>query len=165
MTEVLWKAANVEEALALISSIPHVGGGALVLVDKSGKIASVELGPGVIHIDTATVGVLTHTNHYFNEKLISYQCSEPEEAYFASSVGRLAKMNHFFSQNRSPLAFDDVADLMSSHGSRWQSLCCHGDIGDGYTISSAIFSCANASLQFCAEKPCSGNWSVFKTLD
>ena len=31
MTEILWKAASVDEALDLISSVPHVGGGALVL--------------------------------------------------------------------------------------------------------------------------------------
>ncbi|MBL1436349.1 MAG: hypothetical protein COB08_009145 [Rhodobacteraceae bacterium] len=165
MTEILWKAASVDEALDLISSVPHVGGGALVLVDKSGKIASVELGNEAIHIERADTGVLTHTNHYFSESLIPFQCKESEEAYFASSVGRLGAMNHFFAQNQSPLAVADVADLMSSHGSRWQSLCCHGDIGDGYTISSAIFSPANAGLQFCAEKPCSGNWAVYNAPD
>ena len=131
-----------------------LAGGHWYLVDKSGEIASVELGNEAIHIERADTGVLTHTNHYFSENLIPFQCKESEEAYFASSVGRLAAMNHFFALNQSPLAVADVADLMSSHGARWQSLCCHGDIGDGYTISSAIFSPANAGLQFCAEKPC-----------
>ncbi|NOX41640.1 MAG: hypothetical protein GXP05_14365 [Alphaproteobacteria bacterium] len=161
MTEILWKASTVEEALDLISSVPHVGGGALVLADQAGNIASVELGHGELRIEKADSGYLIHTNHYLGEKLIPFQSAESEQGYFGSSEGRLAKMDGFLAGNASPITADTVAGLLASHGSRWQSMCCHGDIGDGYTISSAIYFCTYAGLRFCGEKPCSGNWNMF----
>ncbi len=50
MTEILWNVSTVAAALELISSVPHVGGGALVLADRAGCLASVELGHGEMRV-------------------------------------------------------------------------------------------------------------------
>lgn len=162
MSEILWKAKTVDDAIEIISSVQHTGGGALGLVDKSGNIATVELGQSQLAIKRSDKGYLSHTNHYIDPSLIPFQSAETEQGYFASSIGRLNKVQNILSAREQPFTANNIIDLMASHGDNSESICCHGATGEGYTISSSIYFCADNKLQFCATNPCSNEWKTLK---
>lgn len=162
MSELLWQAKNVGDALKMIEQMPHVGGGNLGLADKNGNIATVELGAKSLGIKTANADFLTHTNHFIDAALVPFQAKESEALYFESSIGRLNKTNRVL------MGFDDkssdeaVIALMASHGENSETICCHGAQGEGHTISSAIYYCAENKLQYCGKNPCSNEWQLIK---
>lgn len=162
MSEILWQAKTVEDAIEIISSAQHTGGGALGLVDKRGNIATVELGHSQLAIKRSDRGYLSHTNHYIDPSLIPFQSAETEQGYFASSIGRLNKVQNVLSASEQPFSVNNITSLMASHGDNSESICCHGAMGEGYTISSSIYFCADHKLQFCAKNPCSNEWKTFK---
>ncbi|HEV7267655.1 MAG TPA: C45 family peptidase [Falsiroseomonas sp.] len=62
MNALLARCATVAEALALIRSLPHAGGGSLVLADRGGAAAAVELRHRRVDIEQGAC--VAHTNHY-----------------------------------------------------------------------------------------------------
>lgn len=162
MSEILWQAKTVDDAMEIISSAQHTGGGTLGLVDKSGTIATVELGQSQLEIRRANEGYLSHTNHFIEPKLIPFQGAESEEGYFESSRGRLNKIKRVLSETNGPFEPDNIISLMASHGGNSESICCHGAMGEGHTISSSLYFCADNKLQFCGANPCSDEWEIFE---
>jgi isopenicillin-N N-acyltransferase like protein len=163
MNEILIKTATVAEALTLIKSQPHIGGGSLVLADAQGHMAAVELGGDKVSIDPAGGTGVGHTNHFLDHELAIYQTRSDSDANSSNSEGRLAIidswLNSTSAETRAP---EDVAGLLASHATNEEpAMCRHGD-GDGSkTISTTLFACRSRRLYFCPGNPCSEPWSVY----
>lgn len=161
MTKILTDTGSVREALDLIGSIEHVGGGSIVLADRFGDMASVELGHGNIHVDKGRDGFVAHTNHYLDPELTKFSTRTPRDPMAVSSHGRLDKINTDPSCHKDAVELSDVAGLLLSHEDRDRSLCRHGLDGDSLTISSVIFACEKRELYYCPGLPCENDWQIY----
>jgi isopenicillin-N N-acyltransferase-like protein len=158
MTRLLWRCRNVEEALRMIAGLPHAGGGSIVLGDKSGACAAVELGHSAWSAETSDRYVL-RTNHFVSRECGSSWLAPDDEKAVNSTKGRHARLQSWLRQRTACPSFDDVVAIMSSHPEHGQeSLCRHGEYGDSHTISCSVFAPADGRLYFSAGKPCSGPW-------
>ncbi len=161
MTKILTDAASVGEALDLIGSVEHVGGGSIVLADAQGHMASVELGHGQLHVDHGTAGFVAHTNHYLDPELAQFSTRSTRDPMAMSSQGRLDKISTDPACHKDKVELNDVASLMVCHEGPSRSLCRHGMDGDSLTISSVIFACKKRELYYCPGLPCENAWQVY----
>jgi isopenicillin-N N-acyltransferase-like protein len=162
MTKILTDTGSVDEALHFINGVEHVGGGSVVLTDKHGDMASVELGHGKIHVDKGIDGFVAHTNHYLAPELALFATRTPHDPMSASSFGRLEKINGDPIRRSNNVQLNDVAELLNLHEDQDRSLCRHGIDGDALTISSVIFACQKRELYYCPGLPCENDWQVYK---
>jgi len=161
MTKILTDSRTVEEALNLINSVELVGGGSIVMADKSGNLVSVELGHGRVYVDRGMGGFVSHTNHYQDPELAKYATHTQSDPLSASSLGRLDKINTDPKCHDNTVELRSVSDLLKSHETADRALCRHGIDGDSLTISSVIFCCKSQELYFCPSLPCENDWQVY----
>lgn len=162
MTEVLWQTDTVADAVALIRSVPHVGGGSIALADASGNVASVELGSEDVAVQMSETGGFVHTNHFVYEPLAGCAGPAATDATSQSSLGRLAVLSEALTGIEQHACRDDIRDLLSRHGQADRCLCRHADGSEEFTISSAIYSCRERSLSFSAGNPCRDEWRTYR---
>lgn len=153
MTEILWRADTVDEAVELISSVPHAGGGSLAMADASGAIASVEFGHPDASVQSSGEGSFIHTNHYFIEGTASVG-RVTAGGNEKNSRARLQVLRNASAGHTKQTTMQEIVDLFSSHENSDGSLCRHGSDGEQGTISTAIFCCETRELQFFAGNPC-----------
>lgn len=156
MTEVLSKTATVADALALIREVPHAGGGTLVLGDRSGAVAAVELGASAVAIELAPL--VCRTNHFTTTALAPDTRRDTEDRIDANSAGRRTVLDATL-----PGAvwnIDAATRLMARHEGAGP-LCQHGAEGQSQTIASVVYCCRDAHLYACLSNPCSGTWLRF----
>ena len=161
MTKILTDTGTVSEALQLIEHVEHVGGGSIVLADKHGDMASVELGHGNIFVDRGDDRFVAHTNHYLDPEMARFSSRTPNDPMASSSLGRLDKINNDPACHKDRVEVSDVAGLLLSHEDQDRSLCRHGMDGDSLTISSVIFACEKQELYYCPGPPCENDWRVY----
>lgn len=158
MTRILADCATVAQAVAFIKRIPHAGGGSLILADRSGDTAAVELGAAGPQVTSG--GTVWRTNHYISDVLAA-DTQEPKGDVIASnSPDRLACLSARL-PNRD-WSVTDAKRLMATHpddGPDAAPICQHGE-GDGtLTISSVVYCCKVGAMEMCSANPCSGNWT------
>ncbi|WP_415234610.1 C45 family autoproteolytic acyltransferase/hydolase [Pseudorhodobacter sp.] len=158
MTRILADCGSVAQAVAFIKRIPHAGGGTLILADRSGDTAAVELGAAGPQITTG--GTVWRTNHYVSDALAADTLKPKGDVIASNSPDRFACLSA-----RLPKQVWSVTDakrLMATHpddGPDAAPICQHGE-GDGtMTISSAVYSCKLGGMDICTANPCSGNWT------
>jgi isopenicillin-N N-acyltransferase like protein len=155
MTRILARAKGVEEALDVVRGTRHAGGGTLVLADRRGAIAAVELGHNAQSIERLPHGSVARTNHFVGRETVASWLPPIGDTMAASSLARLAAVQAALSLRIPPSTPDDAFALMSSHDSDIATgLCRHGEDGDASTISCAVFATDPPKLYFCAGAPC-----------
>lgn len=166
MTEILARAATVDEALALIRGLRHAGGGCLLLADRYGGAAAVELGHRHLDIESGDAPWLARTNHHLSPPLAPLTLRRPGEPMGRSSHGRLATLRAALPPAvplRDAPAF--ARRVMAGHKADappcGEGLCRHGEDGASRTISSVLFESRARRLYLCDGAPCAGEWRVF----
>lgn len=153
MSEILGRCADVAAALDLLVTIPHAGGGTLVMADRSGALAAVELGASRIAVERSA-GWVARTNHFVSDDLASATLRDAGDPMGESSVQRLAALRaRVPGADRTP---QTALDLMGAHGGAG-ALCRHGEDGDARTISGAVFACAPGTLYLADGFACTGD--------
>lgn len=163
MTRLLARCATVAQALEMLRSVPHAGGGTLVLADRSGDIAAVEISAAGVSVTTGAV--VWRTNHFVTP-------SHEAETLFPDgdriAGNSRARFRYFESQlpNRD-WSVAAAAELMASHvigGSAPSGapVCQHPESDSSKTLSSAIYSCSLGTLTFSDGNPCDGNWLAYR---
>lgn len=158
MTRILADCGSVAQALAFIKRIPHAGGGTLILADRSGDTAAIELGAAGPQITNG--GTVWRTNHYISDALAADTLKPKGDVIASNSPDRFACL-----AARLPNCDWSVANakrLMATHpneGPDAAPICQHGE-GDGtMTISSVVYCCKLDRMEICTANPCSGNWT------
>jgi isopenicillin-N N-acyltransferase like protein len=157
MTRVLSQAATVAEALDLIGTARHAGGGTLVLADAGGAAAAIELGADAVSVEVAPL--VCRTNHFTSTALAPETLTDPHSEIEDTSQSRRGFLDRTLPGRRWGMA--DAAGLMATHrGDDPQSapLCQHPDAGGTRTISSVVYCCASRLMYVCLDNPCSGAW-------
>lgn len=157
MTRILADCATVAQAVAFINRIPHAGGGTLILADRSGDTAAVELGAAGPQISTG--GTVWRTNHYISDALAADTLHPKGDVIASNSPDRFACLSARLPNRTWSVA--DAKRLMATHpddGPDAAPICQHGE-GDGtMTISSVVYSCNMGQMEICTANPCSGDW-------
>lgn len=146
MTRILRACADVAEALDLVRSVRHCGGGSLMLADASGHAAAVELlADGARVYPEAPV---FRTNHFWSESEEATQ-QRQSPAAFASTTGRRATLAH--AMQAPPRDAKAAAALLAHDGSDGREPLRRRGEGDGaITVSSVVYDTAERRLDFVA---------------
>lgn len=156
MTHLLARCATVAEALELIRTLPHAGGGTLVMADAGGGIAAIELGASVQAVERGGAWV-ARTNHFTSPELAAATIPDTEAPVVGGSESRLAELRARL-PGRDWTAREALL-LMSGHDDAG-GFCRHGQDGDSRTISNVVFACSDRMLRFTEGFPCTGTSEV-----
>lgn len=157
MTHLLARCASVDEALEFLRSVPHAGGGSLVLADSSGATAAVELGCDRVAFRRDTLS--WRTNHFLSPELSAETLSHRGGRIDANSEARLACLTATLPHREWDVA--GAARLMARHSADREGapICQHpGDSDDTLTISSVIYAIRQRCVYFHEGNPCAGRW-------
>ncbi len=133
-----------------IRAVPHAGGGTLVLADRHGGAAAVELGASAVATEEAPL--VCRTNHFTTTALGARDPLRRASAIDASSTAapRLPRPR----PSRPRLERGRCRALMGEHAERGAAqLCHHGSVGGTRTISSAVYCCRSGVLHVCLGIP------------
>lgn len=161
MTRILASCGTVAEALELIGSKPHAGGGTLILADASGDTAAVELaggGPGVTR-----GGLVWRTNHYVLPDCSGDTLFPEGDRIAGNSRDRFDYLARTLPHRTAGVA--DAARLMRAHADTEPGaapLCQHAETEASQTLSTAIYSCRLGALTFSQGNPCAGHWQTYR---
>ncbi len=145
MNSLLARCATVAEALALIGSMPHAGGGSLVMADASGAGAAVELRHG--RVDVTQGACVAHTNHY---------TAAPERLpAVAHSAGRLETLQAALAAGPAR----DARELLALHAPT--ALCRHAP-DPSPTLAGAVWNTRMGTAAIALGPPCGTPWRCFE---
>ncbi|MCB2114818.1 MAG: hypothetical protein KDE00_00585 [Rhodobacteraceae bacterium] len=161
MTRILATCGTVGDALDLIASKPHAGGGTLVLADASGDTAVVELSADATGIQRG--GIVWRTNHYVLPDHAADTLLPEGDRIAGNSGERFAYLERWLPG----LTLDTAhaARLMQTHrdtGPGAAPLCQHGETEASQTLSTSIYSCRLGALTFSQGNPCGGDWQTYR---
>jgi hypothetical protein len=156
---VLASCADVEQALAALRALPHAGGGSLVLADRGGAVAAVELGHRAIAAERGD-GWVARTNHFVSPELAAATRVDPARAWAGdNSRARLAAIRDALAQGAAREAAERQRAVMATHDRPGHAgLCRHGGNGDSLTLSTAIYDVAAGRLEIAEAPPCRAPW-------
>lgn len=157
MTRILARCKTVEEALAFITSVPHAGGGSLILADRSGATASVELGARCVAISRGAFSC--RTNHFVSAELRTETLRSSGDRISANSEVRLACLA--VTLPTKAWGIDAAASLMARHTEdpNGAPICQHPSADDDTsTLSSVIYAIDRGCVYWTQGNPCAGRW-------
>lgn len=157
MTALLRECRNVADALAFIAAVPHAGGGSLVLGDRSGAVAAVELAHRhASQLEQSTAWV-ARTNHPLTPQLAA-DALLPRDDLSDSSFSRLEQVRAALGGAGGRMDVSQARTLMAGHGDAG-SICRHAQGDSSRTLSCVIYETATASLRISHGNPCEAEWS------
>lgn len=156
LPRLLARARTVAEAVALIRSLPHAGGGTLILADREGATAAVELSAAGPVITQS--GLQWRTNHYTTP----HTHAETLDPHGDSIAGNSRLRFDFLGRVLPTQSWSvhSAKALMATHpGPESAPLCQHADGNDGSeTISSVVYSCSIGDMEISDGTPCRRQW-------
>ncbi len=161
MTRILATCGTVSEALDLIASKPHAGGGTLILADAEGATAAVELSAVTPGIQRG--GVAWRTNHYILPGQTDETLPIKGDRIADNSEERFAYLGRRLPGQTWDIA--GAARLMQTHRDTAQGaapLCQHGETEASQTLSTSIYSCRLGVLTFSQGNPCASDWQTYR---
>ncbi|MDO9640300.1 MAG: C45 family peptidase [Pseudotabrizicola sp.] len=156
LPRLLARARTVAEAVVLIRSLPHAGGGTLVLADQGGATAAVELSANGAVITQG--GVQWRTNHYTAAQTRAETLGPDGDQITSNSHQRFEFLGRVLPDRT--WTVQDAKDLMATHpGPGFAPLCQHPNDADGSeTISSVVYSCSVGGMEISDGTPCLSRW-------
>jgi isopenicillin-N N-acyltransferase-like protein len=159
MEALLARCTSVAEGIALIRGLPHVGGGNLMLADRSGAAAAVELGHASVAVtELAAPGWLARTNHHLDPFLSASLKEPPGSAPRENSESRLRRLRHALVAHPTPWSIADCAAVLAQHDDATgeAALCRHG--AETSTHSGVVFDPVAGTLHLSRGNPCEPDW-------
>jgi isopenicillin-N N-acyltransferase like protein len=163
LTWLLVHCGSTDEALDRILSMPHVGGGLLILGDAQGTVAAVELGHRKVGHERKTRGRVGRANHFVTNAMAAANLRTPDsEPQSCHSDRRHVTLQKQLAEAPSGFGIAEAARLAAYHGEDGgEGFCRHGGKDLGNTISCALYTTRPRTLTFTAGTPCAGDWRLF----
>lgn len=161
MSRILKRAESVQQALSIVRELKHVGGGSLILADKDGEMACVELDPS--HTQFDDTAPFLRTNHFISDAL-----SKKTKLFDYDKIDQNSHRRHEFLKkilSKKPNSIDRVKEVMATHiDSTGHDIpvCQHNKRGHAETISCAIYKTNDLTLHISSGQPCRKKWFKFK---
>ena len=112
---------NVQQACEFASRLPYASSSNILLADRTGEIASLEVSPAGCKILPPDNNQLCHTNHFLHQELIT---SDAGLEGNLSTTKRLARTQSDLS---GLTGFDDIKSLLSNTSDGEESICRFAD--------------------------------------
>jgi predicted choloylglycine hydrolase len=155
MNDLLVHCADVDSALARVRAIAHCGGGSLVLCDRNGAMAAIELGHSTLAVDRGNGRWVARTNHFVADRLRDRTADDAPSV--RGSHARLETATRWLDGT----VPDETAARvgMAGHdGPAGTGLCRHGDAPEARTLSCAIYRPDARTLILADGPPCVAPW-------
>lgn len=178
MRELLQHFDNTASGLDYLRSAREMGGGTIVLADRSGHLAVWESGHQGSGLVERRAGFVVSANHFVSEQLAAAWVENEPPELKGNSQARHARITDALSSAASPINVNWVMALMTSHGNPRDALCRHpfkrsgvaiAGTGDSSTISSVIFlpnglapADRTPALLLAAGEPCQAQWETHR---
>lgn len=144
---------DVNEALELLRQIPCGGNPILILADKSGQAAKVEVHGKELAVEHAQTFVCA-ANHYSSPELAPYT-----QPVFRNSLTRMQLMRDLVEQHAPSITIEEVRSLLAARYP--QGLCNHFYKEYFGTMYSLIADPMNGSIEICFGSPAVNGWHTF----
>lgn len=158
MEALLARCTSVAEGLALLRGMKHVGGGNLLLADRSGAIAAVEIGHSALAVTEGSApGWLASTNHHLDPRLAPRLKEPPGSPPRANSESRLRRLRRAL-EGGGVGSIEACAALLAQHedATGEAALCRHGD--ETSTHSGVVYDPVAGTLHLSRGNPCEPDW-------
>jgi predicted choloylglycine hydrolase len=146
--------ADVAEAVDFLRSFPHGGNPIILLADRSGRAARVEIYGRTVHVDQIENGAICAANHFQSEEMAGY--SRP---VMRNSLNRLALMRTLVDRSEGAVGVDDLRGLLTSEYPR--GLCAHFYREWFGTLHSLVFDLNALEAWICLGSPAVNEWRRF----
>lgn len=156
MTALLRECSTVQQALAFISAVPHAGGGAIVMGDRHGQVASVALGHQRASHAVSSTQWVAHTNHCV-EPALARDVRLPQDDPTDCTFTRLQQVEQALSHLTGHMDLAQARTLMSSHRDLG-GICRHAHGDSSRTLSCVTYDTAHATLHMSHGNPCNAPW-------
>lgn len=148
MAQVLQECGDVTTALELLTDLPHMGFGNLILADATGAIATVESGYQSIQVRRKTDHHLAATNHFVHQKSVESMLQSSTSPQNIDSCQRLASM-----ESKAAAASLRSDDLIESTKHILLDPTIWRDEADWLTTSTAIYSPQTLTMRLRITQP------------
>jgi hypothetical protein len=158
MEALLARCTSVAEGLALLRGMKHVGGGNLMLTDRSGAVAAVELGHSAVAVtELAGPGWLARTNHHLDPRLAPRLKEPPGSVPRENSESRLRRLHHAMDVG-GDWSIEACAAVLAQHedATGEAALCRHG--AETSTHSGVVYDPVTGTLHLSRGNPCEPDW-------
>ncbi len=161
MGHLLKTCSSVNQAIEVISNLPHSGGGALLIADRTGDIAGIELGHAEQNYEK-TETFLIKTNHFTSSLLNLSNVTKGRKSKLKNSMTRLKFINNTLKKGWNSINTEGIIELLKSHDPKNSGdICKHLSIDNTATISGAVYKPAEKKLYFSDGNPCNSEWYTF----
>lgn len=163
MTWLLVNCDSVDSALAAIRRITHTGSGLLVLADRTGAVAAVELGHRRVGIEQRPAGRVGRVNHFVLPDMAPANMEAGASAASrANSERRWPCLQRRLAALPDLCGPDDIAAVLSYHGEDGgEAFCRHEGADLSLTIAATIFLTRTRQLFAAFGNPCAATWQRF----
>lgn len=173
MREILERHATTASALVYLHSVQHMGGGTLLLADRTGHLALCESGHRASGFVDAHGGALASANHFVTEPLAGQWLQDESALLVGNSAARRSRVLAALAGAAGQVDAAWAQALMAAHGSPLDAICRHALLLDGpspgpavetSTISAAVFlpnglaGRDRPALLLAAGQPCEAGW-------
>jgi isopenicillin-N N-acyltransferase like protein len=156
MKRTILEQGSVAEAVGLLEQHRLCSANNLVLADRSGAVADVEVRPeGVAHFTVGGAAARVHTNHYATPEFAAL-----ETHTLPDSCARLDRMNALLRAQWGQVTVESLQALLADHDGEPGGICRHG--ANGYhTISGYIAEPGRGVLHVRRGHGCLGTWNSY----
>jgi len=166
MSYLLRSCGSVADALGRIASMPHAGGGSLVLGDASGAVVAVELGHLHKAMEAPGAAWTVRTNHFADASMAPLCLSRADAASLRCSRDRHDRVSATLRRQSGANDLAAIQSLMAGHDQNGTAGPCRHADGDGSrTLSTVIYQTRIQSLVMSDGAPCLGRWHTYAVSD
>ena len=157
LERVLLEQDAVEKGVDLLSRHRTCSAGNILLCDRHGHIADVEVRPEAIALyDDAHSDCCVHTNHYLTRQFAPYETNS-----LPDSRPRLDRMRTLIRQNWGTVTVEVMKAILADHENDPRGICRHGGQGI-HSISGYIAEPATGLLHVRHGHGCVGTWQTYE---
>jgi isopenicillin-N N-acyltransferase-like protein len=157
LKRLLLQCPTIDDAIVLARNHPVCSAANLVLGDKTGAIADLEVRPDGVEIyDDLHHAIRIHTNHYLAPRFQRH-----ETGYVSDSCGRLERMRTLVKKAWGSITVDTMKEFLADHEGDPAGICRHGAQG-WHSISGYIAEPTRGLLHVRRGHGCLGTWAAYR---
>ncbi len=145
LLRILLECKSVDQAVAFVGDKQFASSSNVMVADRSGVMANLELSPDNVQVLHAVNNVICHTNHYLHPDLVK---NEARQAANLSSASRLEKAQSCLPSLHN---LNDIQSLLSDTSNGLESICRFSDpqlpsIAQIETVTGVVMNLSNMEL-------------------
>ena len=151
---------TVNDAIAFAQTLTFASSSNVMVADKNGAIASMELSPEGMRVINSEQNRICHTNHFLNNELAKNDVGRPGNE---STINRLHRAQSLVSAD---MSLNDIKQLLCNTSDGLESICRFPDkrlpdIAQIETVTGVIMNLSTNTLELSAAQPSVSNFCSY----